>query len=86
MENFCRGINTSLASSLAAVYIHTEVPELLKKSVIIPAHKKPCPKYDNDYRPAALTSNVMKELEKIIAEKLRIKVEVCYLTGHQHHR
>lgn len=53
---------------------HT-VPKIWKKSVIVPVPKKTCPNDNNDYRPIALTSNVVKVMEKIITEKLRSEVE-----------
>ena len=40
---------------------HT-VPEIWKKSVIVPVPKKTCPSENNDYRPVAITSNVVKSL------------------------
>ena len=52
---------------------HT-VPEIWKRSVIVPIPKKPCPAENNDYRPVALTSNVVKALERILTEELRKEV------------
>ena len=53
---------------------HT-VPEIWKKSVIVPVPKKTCPSENNDYRPVAITSNVVKSLERILVEILRKEVE-----------
>lgn len=64
-----------------SVDTHT-VPKLWKKSVIIPILKKPCRQDNNDYRPVALTSNVMKSFEKIIIKELRKEVEP-YLDQYQ---
>lgn len=57
-----------------SVDTHT-VPELWKRSIIIPVPKKSFPQENNDYRPETLTSNVMKSLERIIIEELRTEVE-----------
>ena len=51
------------------------VPILRKTSYITPVPKKTCPKENNDYRPVALTSTVMKCLERIVACKLRLDVQ-----------
>lgn len=51
------------------------VPEIWKKSTIIPVPKKACPQEDNDYRPVALTSNVFKGLERLMLNVLRSEVE-----------
>lgn len=40
------------------------VPEIWKKSIIVPVPKKVCPQEDNNYRPVALTSNAFKSLER----------------------
>ena len=45
-------------------------PNLWKLSAISPLPKKSNPKSNNDYRPIALTSVIMKCFEKIIKEKL----------------
>lgn len=58
------------------------IPELWKKSTIIPIPKNSCPQDNNDYRPVALTSNVMKSFEKIIIRELRRGVEP-YLDQYQ---
>ena len=42
------------------------IPTLWKKSVITPVPKKPCPKVNNDFRPVALTSIVVKCFERIM--------------------
>ena len=58
------------------------VPELWKKSVLVPVPKKTCPSENNDYRPVAITSNVVKTLEKILVEVVRKDVEPS-LDQHQ---
>jgi len=52
------------------------IPTLWKKSVITPVPKKPCPKVNNDFRPVALTSIVMKCFEKIMVSFLKQDVGV----------
>ena len=51
------------------------IPDIWKKAVIIPVAKKSCPKENNDFRPVALTSIVMKSFERIMVGKLREQVE-----------
>lgn len=51
------------------------VPELWKKSIIIPIPKNVCPQDNNDYKTVALTSNIMKSFEKIIIGELRKEVK-----------
>ena len=52
------------------------------KTIIIPVPKKPCCKENNDYRPVALTSVVMKCFEKIIISLLKAAVG-CSLDDFQ---
>jgi len=60
------------------------VPVMWKTSVIIPVPKKRCPVALNDYRPVALTSIVMKCLEKIIkCELLQIVYDLKLLDKNQ---
>ena len=51
------------------------VPILWKTSYITPVPKIICPKENNDYRPVALTSIVMKCLECLVACKRRLDVD-----------
>ena len=51
------------------------VPILWKTTYITPVPKKTCPKENNHYRPVALTSIVMKCLERIAACKLRLDIQ-----------
>lgn len=60
---------------------HT-VPSLWKTAIIIPVPKTSVPKENNDYRPVALTSNVMKCLEKLIVRELKSSTE-NYLDPYQ---
>jgi len=46
------------------------VPHLWKESVIVPVPKINVPKSLNDFRPVALTSLIMKSLEKIIKQEI----------------
>ena len=50
---------------------HCTVPQCFKKSTIIPVPKKPTISSLNDYRPVALTSVVMKTLEKLVLQFLK---------------
>jgi hypothetical protein len=62
------------ADQLGSVFTHLfqlsldsgHIPALWKFSNIVPLPKKPNPKQPNDFRPVALTSVVMKTLEKIV--------------------
>ncbi|TWW69303.1 putative RNA-directed DNA polymerase from transposon BS [Takifugu flavidus] len=47
------------------------VPKLWKKSCIVPVPKTPHPKELNSYRPVALTSHLMKTLERLVLNHLR---------------
>ncbi len=51
------------------------VPALWKKSTIIPVPKKPCPSDNNDYRPVALTSVIMKCFEKYVVSLLKSQID-----------
>lgn len=62
-----------------------------KKTVITPVPKKPCPTDNNDYRPIALTSIVMKCLEKkmffLTQSRYKSTVKsfpICLLTEEEH--
>ena len=50
------------------------VPDLWKKSIIIPIPKVSCPTSNKDFRPIALTSNVMKCFERVIVNFLKEQV------------
>jgi len=50
------------------------IPALWKKTVLIPVPKKPCPMENNDFRPVALTSIVMKCFEKYMVSLLKTEV------------
>lgn len=56
-----------------SVDTHT-VPSIWKSYVIIPVPKKASCKENNDYRPVALTSIVMKCLEKIMINHVKTEV------------
>ena len=53
------------------------VPALWKKSIITPVPKKPSATVNNDFRPIALTSIVMKCFEKCVVSLLTKDVEPC---------
>ncbi len=46
--------------------LQINVPEILTKSIIVPVAKTRSPQELNDFRPVALTSLVMKCLEKVV--------------------
>ncbi|KAK0148991.1 RNA-directed DNA polymerase from mobile element jockey [Merluccius polli] len=50
------------------------VPTMWKASCLIPVPKKPYPKELNDFRPVALTSHLMKTMERLILGILRPQV------------
>lgn len=52
------------------------VPALWKKSIIVPIAKKSCPSDNNDFRPVALTSIVMKCLDKYMLTLLKAEVHL----------
>ena len=51
-----------------------KVPKLWKTSIIVPVAKKPTAKELNDYRPVALTSCVMKSMERLVLKNLLLQV------------
>lgn len=51
------------------------VPSPWKTATISPVPKTHVPKENNDYRPIALTSNVMKCLEKLIVRELKSNIK-----------
>lgn len=51
-----------------------KVPAIWKKATIIPIPKKSCPMENNEYRPVALTSIVMKCYEKYMVTKQKAEV------------
>lgn len=52
--------------ALSALHRHPHLTGALEEIIIIPVPKIPCPQVNNDYRPFALTSNVMKSLERLL--------------------
>ena len=50
------------------------IPDLWKRSLIIPVPKVPCPSENKDFRPIALTSCVMKCFERIVVNILKQEV------------
>lgn len=51
------------------------IPDIWKKSLIIPVPKRPGPQEYTDYCPVALTCIVMKCLERIMVKKLKEEVK-----------
>ena len=66
----------SCAEQLAPVFTsifnlslaHSIVPACFKRSIMLQSQKKPSPVYNNDFRPVALTSVVMKCFERLIKD------------------
>lgn len=69
-EVFCNLFNRSLSEH--------SIPAIWKSSIICPVPKKSNPTCNNDYRPVALTSLVMKSFERLFLPQLQR--EVCGLT------
>lgn len=73
------GVLKACASQLCGVLHHIfnlslslqRVPVLWKTSCIVPVPKTPRPSNSRDYRPVALTSHIMKTLERLVMEQLR---------------
>ncbi|TWW71601.1 RNA-directed DNA polymerase from mobile element jockey [Takifugu flavidus] len=69
----------SCADQLCGIFSHMfnlslrlgRVPQLWKTCCIVPVPKTPHPKELNSYRPVALTSHLMKTLERLILDHLR---------------
>ena len=57
---------------------HT-VPALWKKSIIDPVAKKTCPVDNNDFRPMALTSIIMKSFEKYMLSVLKAEANLVLM-------
>lgn len=51
------------------------MPSLWKQSIVVPVTNNRNPSSSNDFRPAALTSLVMKQFEKLIKAELVSKTE-----------
>uniref|UniRef100_A0A3B1JXG3 Reverse transcriptase domain-containing protein n=1 Tax=Astyanax mexicanus TaxID=7994 RepID=A0A3B1JXG3_ASTMX len=51
------------------------VPTLCKTSCLVPVPKKPRPSELNDFRPVALTSHIMKTMERLLLPLLRPQVQ-----------
>ncbi|KAI4892845.1 hypothetical protein NFI96_004933 [Prochilodus magdalenae] len=51
------------------------VPVMWKTSCIVPVPKTPLPSDIKDYRPVALTSHIMKTMERLVLEQLRPTVQ-----------
>ena len=72
-------IDWSVGGEITFLLFRLPLHLLFGKSYNYPCwKKKSCPKENNDFRPVALTSIVMKSLEGLIVGKLSEKVE-CLL-------
>ncbi|KAI3374121.1 hypothetical protein L3Q82_005982 [Scortum barcoo] len=71
-EGLCRGSwDTPFQRIFNLSLGQGRVPQLWKTSCIIPVPKKPHPGELNDFRPVALTSHVMKTMERLLLHHLR---------------
>jgi hypothetical protein len=78
-DNISPGLLRKCAAQLSAVFTDIfnmslqscVVPHCFKKSTIVPVPKKAQPTCLNDYRPVALTSVVMKTLERLVLRYLK---------------
>ncbi|XP_013769324.1 olfactory receptor 4P4-like [Pundamilia nyererei] len=57
--------------SASVFFVYDRVPVMWKTSCFVPVPKTPCPSGPQDYRPVALTSHIMKTLERLILDQLR---------------
>lgn len=71
-----------LASARSALQKHPHCAGAPEKSIIIPVPKISCPQVNNDYRPVAPTSNVMKSLERFLLGVLQAEAEVAQSLDH----
>ena len=73
--DFCSGNKTYLCSYCQSSSGNSQgeckIPHCFKKSTIIPVPKKSTASCLNDYRPIALTSVVMKTLERLVLQFLK---------------
>ena len=51
------------------------VPGMWKTSCLVPVPKKPRPSNIKDYRPVALTSHIMKTMERLVLDQLRSMIK-----------
>ena len=95
-DNVCSRLLKTCAAELGEPLQHVfnlslqlgRVPTLWKTSCIVPVPKKTRPTELNDFRPVALTSHLMKTLERLLLRHLRPKVlhaqdplQFAYRTG-----
>ena len=67
---------TAVLQHLVSLSLHQEkTPVLQKTSCLVPVPKKTTPSGLNDYRPVALTSQVMKVLERLVLAHLKPQVK-----------
>ena len=81
-DQICGRLLKACSNQLAGVYCHLfnrslaehSIPSVWKSSIICPVPKKSNPTCDNDYRPVALTSLVMKGFERLMITQLQAEV------------
>ncbi|KAI3356959.1 hypothetical protein L3Q82_003596 [Scortum barcoo] len=74
MTNEDNGFRELESSADAEIADMRAIPMLWKTSCLVPVPKKSRPSDPADYRPVALTSNVMKVLERLVLAQLRPQV------------
>ena len=68
----CASQLCGVLSQIFNLSLHPQrVPVVWKTSCLVPVPKTPCPTGPQDYRPVALTSHIMKTLERLVLEQLR---------------
>ena len=75
LKTLCDQLSLPLSKLFQLSINEHSIPKAWKTSCIIPTPKNKRPKEKNDFRPVALTSNVMKCFEKIILKKLKKETE-----------
>lgn len=70
-----RATHISLGPSIKGLLIHIQFHLSGKKAIILHFKKKSAPLENNDYRPVALNSNIMKCLEKLMVGKLKSNIK-----------
>ncbi|XP_062844406.1 uncharacterized protein LOC134303073 [Trichomycterus rosablanca] len=82
-DGICPRLLRICSSQLCGIFTHLfnlslhlqRIPTLWKTSCLVPVPKKRHPTNPNDYRPVALTSHVMKSLERLVLAHIRPRVK-----------
>ncbi len=70
LKNCAQELSPIFHSLFSEVYFTATIPSIWKMSIIIPVPKKPRPTELNHYRPVALTSIIVKCLEKLLLKTI----------------